>query len=226
MSKIYQLTTKPTINEPDLILLYLCFSLSLSSFSSFSSSSSSSFFQPPQTGKVDVCVHFGCLTMTGESTRVPLKYHQNNVAGTLNLLEVLDTFGVRQFVFSSSAAVYGDAPQPRGEDGRWGGLTEESPTGHGIKNPYGKSMFMVEQALEDLHKSPAGKSWGIIILRYFHPVAAHHSGRIGEDPTRPPNNLLPYVAQVAVGRREFLTVFGDDYETHDGTVARDYIHVM
>ena len=100
------------------------------------------------------CVHFAGLKAVGESVAEPLRYYENNIVGTLNLLEVLDTFGVRQFVFSSSAAVYGDAPQPRGEDGRWGGLTEESPTGHGIKNPYGKSMFMVEQALEDLHKSP------------------------------------------------------------------------
>ena len=176
--------------------------------------------------RVDVCVHFGCLTLVGESTRMPLRYHQNNVAGTLNLMEVLEKHGVREIVFSSSAAVYGDAPQPRGPDGRWGGLTESSRVGQGIATAYARSMLMVEQVLEDLHKSPAGKSWGIMILRYFSPVAAHPSGRIGEDPTRPPNNLLPYVAQVAVGRRDFLTVFGDDYETHDGTLARDYIHVM
>lgn len=154
---------------------------------------------------VNACIHFGGLKAVGESTREPIRYYQNNVAGTLNLLQALENHGCRQIVFSSSATVYGSAPVP---------ITETSPTGGGITNPYGRSKYMIEEILMDLHKSPGGKDWGIVTLRYFNPVGAHPSGRIGEDPSGPPNNLMPYVSQVAVGRRASLTVFGSDCKSH------------
>ncbi len=174
----------------------------------------------------DQCIHFAGLKAVGESTRKPLLYHQNNVTGTLNLLEALEGCGCKQLVFSSSATVYGAADVMP--------ITEDTPVGAGITNPYGQSKFLIEKILEDLHKSVAdpdragsgGAGWGIVTLRYFNPVGSHPSGRIGEDPTGPPNNLMPYVAQTAVGRRECLTVFGSDYDTPDGTGVRDYIHVM
>ena len=148
----------------------------------------------------DQCIHFAGLKAVGESTRKPLLYHTNNVTGTLNLLEALDAVGCRQLVFSSSATVYGAAEVMP--------ITEDTPAGVDITNPYGQSKFLIEKILEDLHHSvpdperpgSGGGDWGIVTLRYFNPVGSHPSGRIGEDPTGPPNNLMPYVAQTAVGK--------------------------
>ncbi|WP_231758590.1 UDP-glucose 4-epimerase GalE [Microbulbifer elongatus] len=164
---------------------------------------------------VQAVVHFAGLKAVGESVSLPLRYYQNNVAGTLTLCEVMEEAGVRQLIFSSSATVYGDpATVP---------IQEDFPTG--ATNPYGASKLMVEDILRDLCKAP-GKQWKISLLRYFNPIGAHESGTIGEDPAGIPNNLLPYVAQVAVGRLPHLQVFGDDYATSDGTGVRDYIHVV
>ncbi len=160
-------------------------------------------------------MHFAGLKAVGESARLPLAYYQNNVAGTLTLCEAMAAAGVRRLVFSSSATVYGDGhPMP---------LHEALPAGMPT-NPYGRSKLMVEQLLQDL--GAAEPDWSIALLRYFNPVGAHPSGRIGEDPLGIPNNLLPYVAQVAVGRLPELAIFGQDYPTADGTGVRDYIHVM
>lgn len=160
-------------------------------------------------------IHFAGLKAVGESTRKPLEYYQNNVAGTLVLLEAMRQADVRQLIFSSSATVYGaDSPVP---------YRETMPTG-GTSSPYGSSKFMVEQILQDFARANA--HFAIIALRYFNPVGAHPSGRIGEDPLGIPNNLLPYIAQVAVGKREKLGIFGADFPTRDGTGVRDYIHVM
>lgn len=158
-------------------------------------------------------IHFAGLKAVGESGEKPLDYYDNNVVGTLRLLEAMQVCGVKALVFSSSATVYG-APQflPYTEDHPF------APT-----NPYGRSKLMVEDILRDAYASDTG--WQFSILRYFNPVGAHASGLIGEDPQGVPNNLMPFVAQVAVGRREFLSVFGDDYDTPDGTGVRDYIHV-
>ncbi len=158
-------------------------------------------------------IHFAGLKAVGESGQKPLQYYDNNVVGTLCLLQAMNTCGVKSLVFSSSATVYG-APQflPYTEDHPF------APT-----NPYGRTKLMVEDILRDAFASDA--SWQFSILRYFNPVGAHESGFIGEDPQGVPNNLMPFVAQVAVGRREFLSVFGDDYDTPDGTGVRDYIHV-
>ncbi|EKE75360.1 UDP-galactose 4-epimerase [Gallaecimonas xiamenensis 3-C-1] len=160
-------------------------------------------------------VHFAGLKAVGESTEQPLRYYQNNVAGTLTLCEAMAEAGVFKLVFSSSATVYGDpAIVP---------ITEAAPVGN-TTNPYGTSKFMVERVLADLAK--ADERWAIAVLRYFNPVGAHESGLIGEDPNGIPNNLLPFISQVAVGRREQLSVFGNDYPTPDGTGVRDYIHVV
>lgn len=160
-------------------------------------------------------IHFAGLKAVGESTRKPLEYYQNNVTGTLVLLEAMRQAGVHRFIFSSSATVYGEkAPVPYREDMPIGGTT----------SPYGTSKWMVEQILQDFAK--AEPAFSIIALRYFNPVGAHESGLIGEDPSGIPNNLLPYIAQVAIGQRESLSVFGGDYPTKDGTGVRDYIHVM
>jgi len=159
-------------------------------------------------------IHFAGLKAVGESVAQPLKYYENNVTGTLVLCEVMAANNVKNLVFSSSATVYGDpASLP---------ITEDFPTG--ATNPYGQSKLMVEHILKDLHQ--ADPSWNIARLRYFNPVGAHASGRIGEDPNDIPNNLMPFIAQVAVGKRKKLSVFGDDYDTHDGTGVRDYIHVV
>ena len=166
-----------------------------------------------QSGATAV-IHFAGLKAVGESVAQPLKYYDNNVVGTVRLLEVMDACGVKTLVFSSSATVYGD-PQHLP-------LTEDHPLS--ATNPYGKTKLVIEDMLRDLYRSDP--SWRINILRYFNPVGAHVSGLIGEDPQGIPNNLLPYVAQVAVGRREFLNVWGDDYPTADGTGVRDYIHVV
>ncbi|MCG9745923.1 UDP-glucose 4-epimerase GalE [Shewanella sp. Isolate8] len=163
---------------------------------------------------IDAVIHFAGLKAVGESVAQPLRYYENNVTGTLVLCEVMAEFNVKNLVFSSSATVYGDpASLP---------ITEDFPTG--ATNPYGQSKLMVEHILKDLHHSDS--SWNIARLRYFNPVGAHESGLIGEDPNDIPNNLMPFIAQVAVGKREKLSVFGDDYDTHDGTGVRDYIHVV
>lgn len=164
---------------------------------------------------VSAVIHFAGLKAVGESVQQPLTYYENNVAGTLVLCQAMQAAGVTRLVFSSSATVYGDGyPMP---------LHEGLPTGQPT-NPYGCSKLMVEEVLRDLAASDS--AWSIALLRYFNPVGAHSSGLIGEDPQGIPNNLLPYVAQVAVGRRERLAVYGNDYPTPDGTGVRDYIHVM
>lgn len=163
---------------------------------------------------IDAAIHFAGLKAVGESVEQPLAYFDNNVSGSLTLLHALQQAGVRKFVFSSSATVYGDPDSvPIAETARLS-----------VTNPYGRSKLMVEQILGDLSRSDP--SWAIGVLRYFNPVGAHPSGLIGEDPTGIPNNLMPFVAQVAVGRRPRLSVFGNDYPTPDGTGVRDYIHVV
>lgn len=163
---------------------------------------------------VDAVVHFAALKAVGESVAKPLAYYDNNVVGTLALAEAMAEAGVRRLVFSSSATVYGDPSSvPIKED------FPAQPT-----NPYGWSKWMMERVLTDI--AEVDSRWRIVLLRYFNPVGAHPSGLIGEDPTGIPNNLMPYVAQVAVGRRECLQVFGNDYPTPDGTGVRDYVHVL
>lgn len=163
---------------------------------------------------IDSVIHFAALKAVGESVVKPLEYYQNNITGTLVLCDVMRKNGVKNIVFSSSATVYGDpAFVP---------ITEDCPKGK-ITNPYGQTKSMMEQILTDLHT--ADPEWNVILLRYFNPIGAHESGLIGEDPKGIPNNLVPYIAQVAVGRLECLGVFGDDYDTPDGTGVRDYIHV-
>ncbi|GDJ34712.1 UDP-galactose-4-epimerase [Escherichia coli] len=160
-------------------------------------------------------IHFAGLKSVSESIKDPLSYYQNNVTGTLVLLEEMRAAGVNSFIFSSSATVYGNPDRvPLNENSRTGGTT----------NPYGTSKYMVEQILEDF--SRAQPEFRITCLRYFNPVGAHPSGRIGEDPNGIPNNLVPYIAQVTIGRLEVLSVYGNDYPTPDGTGVRDYIHVM
>ncbi|NRQ42805.1 UDP-glucose 4-epimerase GalE [Rheinheimera sp. YQF-2] len=163
---------------------------------------------------ISAVVHFAGLKAVGESTQIPLHYYDNNVAGTVTLCRVMREFGVKKLVFSSSATVYGDAKQVP--------IAETAP--RSATNPYGQSKLMIEHILEDLlHAEP---DWGITLLRYFNPVGAHDSGQIGEDPNGIPNNLMPFISQVAVGKRDKLSVFGNDYPTHDGTGVRDYIHVV
>jgi UDP-glucose 4-epimerase len=167
-----------------------------------------------RTHSIDAAIHFAGLKAVGESVQEPLAYFENNVGGTITLLQALGEAGVKRFLFSSSATVYGDPEEvPIRETARLS-----------VTNPYGRSKLMVEQVLEDLGKSDA--SWAIGALRYFNPVGAHPSGLIGEDPRGVPNNLMPYISQVAVGRRDRLSVFGNDYPTSDGTGVRDYIHVV
>ncbi|MEX0450034.1 UDP-glucose 4-epimerase GalE [Spiribacter sp. 221] len=163
----------------------------------------------------DAVMHFAGLKAVGESTEQPVAYYENNVAGTLSLLDAMESAGVRRMIFSSSATVYGD-PQSVP-------IAETTPVGS-PSNPYGFSKLMIEQILRDL--AAADPRWSVALLRYFNPVGAHSSGRIGEDPQGVPNNLVPYISQVAVGRREALSIFGDDYPTPDGTGVRDYIHVV
>lgn len=165
--------------------------------------------------KIEAVIHCAALKAVGESVQKPLEYYQNNITGTLTLLGVMQKVGVKNIVFSSSATVYG-SPEiiP---------ITEECPKGQ-CTNPYGWTKSMMEQIMSDLQK--ANPDWNVILLRYFNPVGAHVSGRIGEDPKGIPNNLMPYISQVAVGKLEKLGVFGDDYDTPDGTGVRDYIHVV
>ena len=165
----------------------------------------------------DAVIHFAALKAVGESTEQPLKYYHNNITGTLNLCSVMQAHGVKNIVFSSSATVYGSSNVPP--------LREDAPRNiDEVTNPYGRTKLMIEIILEDLYASD--KSWNVILLRYFNPVGAHKSGRIGEDPNGVPNNLTPYVLQVAVGKLPQLNVTGDDYDTPDGTGVRDYIHVV
>ena len=164
---------------------------------------------------IDSCIHFAGLKAVGESVAKPWEYYENNIAGTLTLVDVMRKHNVKNIIFSSSATVYGDpAIIP---------ITEECPKGT-CTNPYGWSKSMLEQILTDIHTSDP--EWNVVLLRYFNPIGAHKSGKIGEDPKGIPNNLLPYVAQVAIGKLECLGVFGDDYDTPDGTGVRDYIHVV
>lgn len=165
--------------------------------------------------KVDAVIHFAGLKAVGESVAKPWEYYENNIAGTLVLVDVMRKHGVKSIIFSSSATVYGDpAFIP---------ITEDCPKGQ-CTNPYGWTKSMLEQILSDIQK--ADKEWNVILLRYFNPIGAHKSGTIGENPNGIPNNLMPYITQVAVGKRDHLTVFGNDYDTHDGTGVRDYIHVV
>jgi len=164
--------------------------------------------------RIDAVIHFAGLKAVGESVSIPIKYYHNNLTGTLNLCSLMEKYQAKRMVFSSSATVYGlnnKAP-----------FTEDMPLS--ATNPYGWTKFMIEQILRDIYV--ADNSWSTILLRYFNPIGAHESGRIGEDPSGIPNNLMPYITQVAVGKREHLNVFGNDYDTHDGTGVRDYIHVV
>ena len=166
------------------------------------------------TPRAEAVIHFAGLKAVGESVREPLRYYHNNVTGTLNLCRVMAGHGVKQIVFSSSATVYGDPARVP--------ITEDFPLS--CTNPYGRTKLMIEEILRDLHT--ADPEWNVILLRYFNPVGAHRSGKIGEDPLGVPNNLMPYIAQVAVGKLPELQVFGSDYPTPDGTGVRDYIHVV
>ena len=165
--------------------------------------------------KVDAVIHFAALKAVGESCEIPLDYYENNVWGTVSLCRAMAAAGCKKIVFSSSATVYGsDNPSP---------LSEDMPLGKAT-NPYGTTKMFIEQILQDVYK--ADNAWSISLLRYFNPVGAHKSGRIGEDPNGEPNNLMPYISQVAVGKLPFLKVYGNDYPTPDGTGVRDYIHVV
>ncbi|TCS41596.1 UDP-glucose 4-epimerase GalE [Reinekea marinisedimentorum] len=163
---------------------------------------------------IESVVHFAGLKAVGESTQIPLDYFENNVSGTVTLLQAMKDAGVFNFVFSSSATVYGDPHTVP--------IVETFPLS--VTNPYGRTKLMVEDICRDLAASDS--RWKIALLRYFNPAGAHSSGRIGEQPNGIPNNLVPYISQVAIGQREFLSVFGDDYDTPDGTGVRDYLHVV
>lgn len=164
---------------------------------------------------IEAVIHFAGLKAVGESVHKPLEYYNNNITGTLILCDEMRNHGVKNIVFSSSATVYGDPAQIP--------ITEKCPKGE-ITNPYGRTKGMLEQILTDLHT--ADPEWNVMLLRYFNPIGAHESGLIGEDPKGIPNNLVPYIAQVAIGKLDHLNVFGDDYDTPDGTGVRDYIHVV
>lgn len=164
---------------------------------------------------VDAVIHFAGLKAVGESVRKPIEYYTNNIQGTLILTDVMRKHNVKNIIFSSSATVYGNPAMIP--------ITEECPKGV-CTNPYGWTKWMLEQILTDIHT--ADPEWNVMLLRYFNPIGAHESGLIGEDPKGIPNNLLPYVAQVAIGKLECVGVFGDDYDTPDGTGVRDYIHVV
>lgn len=167
-------------------------------------------------GKYDLVIHFAGLKAVGESVEKPLKYYENNVGGTVNLLECMQKYGVKKIVFSSSATVYGEQGVSE--------MFEDMQTGVGITNPYGETKYVIEEMLKDL--AVAEPSFEITVLRYFNPVGSHKSGLIGEDPNDIPNNLMPIIMKVSTGEIKELTVFGDDYETPDGTGMRDYIHVV
>ena len=164
--------------------------------------------------KFDAVIHFAAFKAVGESCRMPLKYYENNISGTVSLLQIMEKYNVKKIIFSSSATVYGDPERlPLDENCRLS-----------TTNPYGSTKLMMENIMQDVQK--ADKEWNIILLRYFNPVGAHESGLIGEDPKGIPNNLMPYVAQVASGKLQCINVFGNDYDTPDGTGVRDYIHVV
>lgn len=165
--------------------------------------------------KIDVVIHCAALKSVGESVKKPLEYYHNNITGTLSLLKIMRKYSCKNIIFSSSATVYGDPESVP--------ITEDFPKGT-CTNPYGWTKSMMEQIMTDLQKSDP--EWKVVLLRYFNPIGAHKSGKIGEDPQGIPNNLLPYIAQVAVGKLDYLSVFGDDYDTVDGTGVRDYIHVV
>jgi UDP-glucose 4-epimerase len=160
-------------------------------------------------------IHFAALKAVANSVKSPLEYYNNNINGTINLLQVMDKYNCNKIIFSSSATVYGDQTYP---------VTENCRTGTGITNPYGKTKYMIEEILQDLYIS--NNKWSIIILRYFNPIGAHYSGLIGENPQDVPNNLFPYVLKVVNGTYPVLSIYGSDYDTVDGTASRDYIHVM
>ena len=164
--------------------------------------------------KFDAVIHFAAFKAVGESCRLPLKYYENNISGTVSLLQIMEKHNVKKVVFSSSATVYGDPER----------LPLDETCRLSTTNPYGSTKLMMEMIMQDLYK--ADNAWNIILLRYFNPVGAHESGLIGEDPKGIPNNLMPYVAQVASGKLACINVFGDDYDTPDGTGVRDYIHVV
>ena len=159
-------------------------------------------------------IHFAALKAVGESVQIPLTYYENNITGTLTLLRVMEEVQCKNIIFSSSATVYGDPHTVP--------ILEDFPLS--VTNPYGRTKLMIEEMLQDIYKSDS--SWNIVLLRYFNPIGAHESGNIGENPNGIPNNLLPYVTQVAVGKLEYVNVFGNDYPTPDGTGVRDYIHVV
>lgn len=163
---------------------------------------------------IDAVIHFAGLKAVGESTKLPLLYYENNVYGSVVLFDVMNKFDCKKIVFSSSATVYGNNPIP---------YKETMPTGD-VSNPYGRTKHFIEQILGDLYRSD--DQWSISLLRYFNPIGAHESGLIGEDPNGIPNNLMPYISRVAIGKLPQLTVFGGDYDTKDGTCIRDYIHVV
>ena len=168
-----------------------------------------------EANKIDCVIHFAGLKAVGESVAIPERYYSNNLSSTLTLCRVMAKYNVKKIIFSSSATVYsGDNEMP---------LRESSKTGN-CTNPYGWTKYMGEQILRDI--AVADPEWSVVLLRYFNPIGAHASGLMGEDPKGVPNNLLPYISQTAVGRREYLSVFGNDYDTHDGTGVRDYIHVV
>lgn len=168
-----------------------------------------------KTEKIDSVIHFASLKAVGESVQKPLEYFDNNITGTLVLLDVMRKNGCKKIVFSSSATVYGTK--------NISPLTEDMEIG-GVTNPYGRTKYMIECILQDLYVSD--KDWSICLLRYFNPIGAHKSGTMGEAPNGIPNNLMPYITQVAIGKRDHLSVFGNDYDTPDGTCVRDYIHVV
>ena len=168
------------------------------------------FFKEKPTG----VIHFAALKAVGESVQIPLTYYENNISGTLTLLQVMEEVQCKNIIFSSSATVYGDSHTVP--------ILEDFPLS--VTNPYGRTKLMIEEILQDIYK--ADPSWNIVLLRYFNPIGAHESGNIGENPNGIPNNLLPYVTQVAVGKLESVNVFGNDYPTPDGTGVRDYIHVV
>lgn len=164
----------------------------------------------------DAVIHFAGLKAVGESVQKPLEYYRNNIDSTLSLLQAMQKHGCNKLVFSSSATVYGDPGTPV--------YTEDLPTGSGIASPYGQTKYMIEQIIQDV--TVANPRFEASLLRYFNPIGAHESGKLGEDPQGVPNNLMPFIAQVATGQREKLSVFGNDYPTPDGTCLRDYIHVV
>jgi len=165
--------------------------------------------------RITAVIHFAALKAVGESIASPLQYYDNNICGTMNLLEIMNKHNCKKIIFSSSATVYGENTYP---------VTEESPVGNRLINPHGKTKYMIEQILSDLYNSD--KSWSITILRYFNPIGAHPEGLLGENPNDTPNNLFPYLLKVCAKKLPTLNIFGCDYDTEDGTCIRDFIHVV